>query len=65
MFINFAHKTFRWDSEASLKAHVHCVIVGFSGNKSLKNIIYDNGRIIISDNINQYLVNANNVFIKN
>ena len=65
MFINFAHKTFRWDSEASLKAHVHCVIVGFSGNKSLKNIIYDNGRIIIADNINQYLVNANNVFIKN
>lgn len=28
--IDFAHKTFRWDSEASLKAHVHCVIVGFS-----------------------------------
>ncbi|MBO4827415.1 MAG: DUF559 domain-containing protein [Prevotella sp.] len=28
--INFAHRTFRWDSEASMKAHVHCVIVGFS-----------------------------------
>ena len=28
--IDFAHRTFRWDSEASLKAHVHCVIVGFS-----------------------------------
>jgi len=24
--IDFAHRTFRWDSEASLKAHVHCVI---------------------------------------
>ena len=22
--IDFAHRTFRWDSEASLKAHVHC-----------------------------------------
>lgn len=28
--IDFAHRTFRWDSEASLKAQVHCVIVGFS-----------------------------------
>ncbi|MEE1054017.1 MAG: DNA methyltransferase, partial [Acutalibacteraceae bacterium] len=28
--IDFAHRTFRWDSEASIKAHVHCVIVGFS-----------------------------------
>ena len=27
--ILFAHRTFRWDSEASLKAHVHCVIIGF------------------------------------
>ena len=29
VFINFAHRTFRWDSEAKTKAHVHCVIVGF------------------------------------
>ncbi len=28
--IDFAHRTFRWDSEASDKAHVHCVIIGFS-----------------------------------
>lgn len=28
--IIFAYKTFIWDSEASQKAHVHCVIVGFS-----------------------------------
>lgn len=28
--INFAYPTFRWDSESSLKAHVHCVIIGFS-----------------------------------
>ena len=36
--IDFAHRTFRWDSESTLKAHVHCVIVGFScqraGNSS-------------------------------
>ena len=28
--IDFAYRTFRWDSEASVKAHVYCVIVGFS-----------------------------------
>lgn len=28
--IDFAHRTFRWDSEAKIKAHVHCVIIGFS-----------------------------------
>ena len=27
--IVFAHRTFRWDSEASIMAHVHCVIIGF------------------------------------
>ena len=27
--IDFAHRTFRWDSEATEKAHVHCVIIGF------------------------------------
>ncbi len=37
--IDFAHRTFRWDSEASLKAHVHCVIVGFSETaRDLSNI---------------------------
>lgn len=28
--IDFAHTTFRWDSEAADKAHVFCIIVGFS-----------------------------------
>jgi hypothetical protein len=27
--IDFAWRTFRWDNEASEKAHVHCVIIGF------------------------------------
>lgn len=33
--INFAYRTFRWDSESTLKAHVHCVIVGFSSHCEL------------------------------
>lgn len=61
----FAHRTFRWDSEASLKAHVHCVIVGFcvTDFKS-KCKIYDNERYIESERINPYLVDADNVFIE-
>ena len=30
MQFDFAWRTFRWDSEANIKAHVHCVIIGFS-----------------------------------
>lgn len=42
--IEFAHRTFRWDSEASLKAHVHCVIIGFGNamNNSKKKIYQEN-----------------------
>ena len=62
--INFAHKTFRWDSEANLKAHVHCVIIGFSYVNSPNKIIYDNGKIIKAENINPYLMNAPTIFIE-
>ncbi|MCD8377747.1 MAG: N-6 DNA methylase [Candidatus Gastranaerophilales bacterium] len=63
--ICFAHQTFRWDSEASLKAHVHCVIIGFTYNKNIKyKILYSNERKQIVQNINAYLINAPNVIIK-
>ncbi|HAJ96717.1 MAG TPA: methylase, partial [Ruminococcus sp.] len=62
--IDFAHKTFRWDSEANLKAHVHCVIIGFSlGEIPPVRRIFDNDRFITAENINAYLVDAPNVFI--
>lgn len=62
--IDFAWKTFRWDSEASLKAHVHCVIVGFSYGQQSKKVIYlNNQQHIIAENINGYLLNAPNIFI--
>ena len=63
--IDFAHRTFRWDSEASLKAHVHCVIVGFSVAQNLKKRkLYVDGRFKEVDNINAYLISAPNVFIE-
>ena len=33
MHFDFAYRTFRWDSEANINAHVHCVIIGFSCKK--------------------------------
>ena len=63
--IDFAHRTFRWDSEASLKAHVHCVIVGFShkDEKPKELLIYDNDKITKAEHINAYLMDAPDVFV--
>ena len=63
--IDFAYTTFRWDSEASQKAHVHCVIVGFSiseGNE--KRMIYDGNAVMNVKRINPYLIEADNIFIE-
>ncbi len=62
--IDFAHRTFRWDSEASLKAHVHCVIIGFSiAANSKPKLIFDGDRHQNVENINAYLLDAPNVFV--
>jgi hypothetical protein len=65
--IDFAYRTFRWDSEASILAHVHCVIVGFSiqSTEKKKRIYIDDTNIVEADNINPYLVDAPTVFIEN
>ena len=63
--INFAYRSFIWDSEASLKAHVHCVIIGFSsGQVNEEKNIFFNGRVQLAENINPYLVDADDVFIE-
>ena len=65
--IDFSYPSFRWDNEASDKAHVHCVIVGFSCDPALakakrKKLFAQEGCKEV-DNINAYLVAANNVFV--
>ncbi len=62
--INFAYQTFKWFSEASDMAKVHCVIVGFAkiGRKD-KFIYLSDSNFIKAKNINAYLVDASNVFI--
>lgn len=62
--IDFAWRTFIWDSEASQKAHVHCVIIGFSaGQPTSKRKLFDGQTVKITSHINPYLIEADNVFI--
>ncbi len=63
--IQFAHRTFIWDSEAKVKAHVHCVIVGFSLWNRAKKALYDNDLVRYVENINSYLAEAPNIFVEN
>ena len=64
--IDFAYRTFRWDSEANIKAHVHCVIVGFScsEDKKKKTIYLNESQSINVKNINGYLLDADDIFIE-
>ena len=64
--IDFAYRTFRWDSEADIKAHVHCVIIGFSVGQSTepKYLYLESGQITVCDNINGYLLPAPSVHIE-
>ncbi len=61
--IDFAWRTFIWDSEATQKAHVHCVVVGFSKSKDeSKRRIFDGTSIVEAKNINGYLIDGEDVF---
>ena len=69
--IDFAYRMFKWENETNDKKHmakVHCVIIGFSDNSSnataKKRIFNANGTIEEAQNINGYLLNMPNVFIK-
>ena len=62
--IDFAHRTFRWDSEANIKAHVHCVIVGFSvADNQTPRKLFSGTKTQGVKTINPYLVAASNTFI--
>ena len=67
--INFAHRTFRWTNEAPGRAGVHCVIIGFSLEKSDKPRLWDyddpagSPHLVKAKNINPYLVDADDVVV--
>lgn len=71
--IDFAYRTFRWDSESTQKAHVHCVIIGFSCHtdfgsarqgQNKKFIASEDGTKTEAKNINGYLIDAPDIFIE-
>ena len=65
LHIDFAWRTFRWDSESNGKAHVHCVIIGFSiGERKRKPVIFDGESSVKAECINPYLMDFENVWIE-
>ncbi len=64
--IDFAHQTFKWNSEAKDKAAVHCVIIGFScvESKDAK-LLFNGENIELVDELNPYLRSGKTVFIEN
>jgi len=65
LHIDFAWRTFRWDSESSGKAQVHCVIIGFSiGERKRKPVIFDGESQIEAKHINGYLIDMEDVWIE-
>ena len=64
--IQFAYTSFEWKSEASEKAMVYCVIIGFSNKHiPLSKNIFSNGQEKKVDFINAYLISAPNIWIIN
>lgn len=66
MHINYAYQTFKWSSEASDKAAVHCVIVSFSNQQRKKKMIFKDGDVVEGvqvDSISPYLTDGPEVFV--
>jgi len=61
--IDFAHTSFVWNSEASIKAHVHCVIIGFSFYGRSEKVLFTGNRGEKVSNINAYLYDAPDVLV--
>ena len=62
--INFAYQTFKWNSEASEKAAVHCVIVGFSTDEVKNKYLFTSGgQMQQVSNISPYLFDGDDTFV--
>ena len=64
IYINFAYRTFIWNSEAKDKAAVHCVIIGFAKFPRNEKLIFEGEKLLKCSNINQYLTPSENIFIQ-
>jgi hypothetical protein len=68
--IQFAHRTFEWESESRGKAHVHVVIIGFASKCPASKRLYeyptgkDTPSVSEVANINPYLMNGGDLVLK-
>jgi len=62
--IDFAYRTFVWDSQADDVAHVHVIIVGFSRESVAPKILFDGDSCREVANINGYLSDAPDAFVE-
>ncbi len=64
--INYAYRTFKWESESGKTAAVHCVIIGFSLHHDPQCKLFVSDTVVNEvDNINAYLLSAPSVFVEN
>lgn len=64
VIINYAYRTFQWDSEAAIKAHVFCIIIGFAYFSRNTKIIYDGNNSNHAVNINGYLLDGPDISVQ-
>lgn len=68
--INFAHRTFKWSNEASGRAAVHCIIIGFGLRERTHKIIFEYADVagephaVTAANINAYLVDGPDIVLQ-
>lgn len=60
--IFFAYNSFKWGNHAKNNAAVTCTVIGMTSVVSMKYIFNGDVRIVV-DNINSYLLNADNIII--
>lgn len=71
VILQFAHRTFQWNSEARGKAAVHCVIIGFGLQDVPEKWLFDydtpksEPHAVKANIINHYLVDGPNVVLQN
>ena len=64
--IDFAHQSFKWESEASNKAGVYCVIIGFSfRNDEKTKLLFSGNTVTKVEYITPYLTEGKPIFIEN
>ena len=62
--INYGYQTFRWNSESTDQAAVHCVIVAFADFNRKEKLLFDSGNTRhVATNISPYLTEGSDGFV--